>query len=140
MNVVEKFVFDFMRIKQNFINGSNKDIRERQMKLLFLTIKYYSHNKKKILNEDFESQKISEFEKFVEAYENDNNSSDDCSTEESSDSNDSISEYEFSDADEIDTQNVNALMACAEISLRRARQSKIGIYLNKKHTFDLKKN
>ena len=145
-----------MRVKQNFMHDSkDENIKEQQMKLLLETIKYYSRRKKELLNEEFETKKIFEItqmdnknknndgadadnednkDKNDDGESNDNN----CNTSEisssSSDTHDSDteSEYAFSDVDETDTQKVNKLMACAGISLRRARQSKIGLYLNKK--------
>jgi len=156
IEIVTKFTFDFMRVKQNFMRDSkDENTKERQIKLLLETIKYYSRRKKVLLDEEFETKKIFEITQMYNKNKNDVNGNADnednkdkndddlndnnCDASElpsssSSDTHDSDteSEYAFSDVDETDTQKVNRLMACAGISLRRARQSKIGLYLNKK--------
>ena len=63
----------------------------------------------------------------------DDNNLDDNKSESNESNTDS--EYEFSDVDELETQQVNKLMTNANIKLRRSRQSKIGIYINKKYLF-----
>jgi len=140
-------VFDFMKNKQCLVHGNNECSAKEE--LLFETIKFYSEKKKALLGEDFETKKIFEMaEKYKKSTNEKNNvlaisaddefegisNKNDCSLSNSSDTHDSDteSEYAFSSANEDDTQKVNRVMACAKISLRRAQQSKTGIYLNKR--------
>jgi hypothetical protein len=136
---ITKFVFDLMKIKSQIIDQSvmmnYPDKKEKQMKLLYETLQFYSRNKKILLDETFEVKQL--FEKNDDSKGVDISSCDgDTDVSSASDPNTSdsetVSEYAFSDVDDNDTEDVNKLMACAFITLRRARQSKIGLRINKK--------
>ncbi len=128
-----------MKIKSQIIDQSvmmnYPDKKEKQMKLLYETLQFYSRNKKILLDETFEVKQL--FEKNDDSKGVDISSCDgDTDVSSASDPNTSdsetVSEYAFSDVDDNDTEDVNKLMACAFITLRRARQSKIGLRINKK--------
>ena len=140
-----------MRIKSQIMNqNANQENmtdyaakKEKQMTLLYETLQFYSHNKKKLLGETFEVIQLFEDKSKDHSQKKDDQNTDLSSCDgdadlssASSDSNTSgsetASEYAFSDVDDDDTQNVNKLMAYAFITLRRARQSKIGLRINKK--------
>lgn len=142
---IQRFVYDVMKLRGQVVKSNDNFEKKQQIiKLLYKTLNYYTENKQKILGESFDFPLIIKFQDSDDEDVNQNNKqkseeyneetsssdyeSDELSSEHSSETD---SEYVFSDVDEEETITVNKTMANAMIKLKRYRQSKNGIYINK---------
>lgn len=139
MELVGKFLFDITMVKSQFLNDQHILKNTHQKKLLIDTITFYSNKKKEMLNEDFEIQKILELNRKQtnDEYEIPEDNSNLSSTDTNDNISDTESEYMYSDADENDTQMVDKMMTLSKILLRRARQSKVGLFIKKKIEYNI---
>lgn len=124
---------DVSMIKNSIVRGE----KDSEKKILFIKsfLRFYSHIKKSNLNEEIKFDFIGNgvttvtTDEVVDENKNYNNEVDE--------NQDTDSEYQFSQADEEETKEVNKKMAYSAIMLRKARDSR-GFVVNKiiKKSFD----
>jgi U3 small nucleolar RNA-associated protein 14 len=122
-----------MTLKKNInMNQEGVDILNKKVLILYETMDFYAKCKKRVINEEFLFPiKIDTGnDTSVSSVPNSSDSSPDSSSSEESDT---ASEYEFSDVDEKDDNEVNKNMAKSLIMLNRNRQAKQFLYINKKN-------
>lgn len=132
LEYMSKFLFDIMTLKKNInVGQDSQDLINKKMMVIYQTMKHYAKIKKEILKEEFlfpltlQESKNSKEESSPEPHSSSDSSS-------SSDESETDSEYEFSDTDQEGDNIVNKNMAMAIITLKRDRQDKIFLRINKK--------
>lgn len=143
---IGKFAMDMLSVKKNIVSNTHKDKVQKSANLLFNIMKIYATLKHDFFHEEFQLPNIEEQGQTKETQRNTDSpdslkvstmstmssvSSYEYSNESSSDTDETVSDYEIDNDNEEQKKAVNIMMANAMITRKRERQSKEYIYIEK---------